>query len=155
MSRGTGWERGKVCVGGAGHSHVAFLSAAETASFLETFFPFLWGKLLRFFIGVNVHGIGVPGRSVPSGGGGMESDRSSGRMLFGNRGCKVLLTEELVNFLIPSLGCGGDYFHPIDLVGEPDWYSGIEVVDNSYGMGSGVEFCFDNFGLNSPIYFGR
>ena len=36
-----GRERGKVCVGGTGCSHVAFLSAAETAPFFETSFPLL------------------------------------------------------------------------------------------------------------------
>ena len=79
-----GRERGKVCVGGAGRSHVAFLSAAETVSFFETFILFLQGKLLGSFIGVDIHGIGVPGGSVPSGDGGVESDRSSGQMLLGD-----------------------------------------------------------------------
>ena len=77
-SRGAGRERGKVRVGGAGHGHVSFLSATETASFFETFILFLQGKLLWFFIDVDVHGIGVPGGSVPRGGGGMESDGGSG-----------------------------------------------------------------------------
>ena len=111
-----GGEGRKVCIGGAGRGHMSFLSTAETASFFETFVSFFWGELLGFFIGVDVHGIGVPGGSVPSGDGGMESDRCSGEVLFGNRGCKVSLTEELVYFLVPSLGCGGDYFHPIDSV---------------------------------------
>ena len=71
-------ERGKVCIGGAGHGHVAFLSAAETLSFFETFIPFLQGKFLWLLIGVDIHGIGVPGGSVPSGGGGVESNGSSG-----------------------------------------------------------------------------
>ena len=111
-----GRERGKVCVGGAGRGHVAFLCAAETASFFETFIPFLQGKLLWFFIGVDVHGIGVPGGSVSSGGGSMESDGSSGRMLLGDRSHKASLAEELVYFLVPSFGRSGDYFHPIDSV---------------------------------------
>ena len=73
-----GRERGKVCVGGAGRGHVAFLPAAETASFFETLIPFLWGKFLWSFIDVDVHGIGVPSGSASSGGGGMESDWSPG-----------------------------------------------------------------------------
>ena len=116
MSRGTGWERGKVCVGGAGRGHVAFLSAVETASFFETFIPFFQGKLLWSLIGVDVHGIGVPEGSILSGGGGVESDGSSGRMLLGDRSYEELLAEELVYFFIPSLGCSGDYFHPVDSV---------------------------------------
>ena len=95
---------------------MAFLSVAETASFFETFIPFLRGKLLWLFIGVDVHGIGVLGGSVSSGGGGVESDGSSGRMLLGDRSHKASLAEELVYFLVPSLGCSGDYFHPIDSV---------------------------------------
>ena len=95
---------------------MSFLSATETASFFETFILFLRGKLPWSFIGVDIHGIGVPGGSVPGGDGGMESDGSSRGVLFGNRGCKASLAEELVDFLIPSLGCGGDYFHPIDPV---------------------------------------
>ena len=82
LRRGTGWgvsrERGKFCVGGAGHGHVSFLSATETASFLETFIPFLRGQFLWSFIDVDVHGIGVPGGSVSGEGGVMESDRSPG-----------------------------------------------------------------------------
>ena len=95
---------------------MAFLSAAETASFFETFIPFFWGKLLWSFIGVDVHGIGVPGGSVPSGGGGVESDGSSGRMLLGNQSREASLAEELVYFLVPSLGRSGDYFHSVDSV---------------------------------------
>ena len=92
------------------------LSAAETASFLETLIPFFWGKLLWLLIGVDVHGFGVPGGSVSSGGGGMESDRSPGRMLLCYGGCEASLAEELVYFLIPSFGRSGDYFHSIDSV---------------------------------------
>ena len=73
-----GRERWKVCVGGAERGHVALLSAAETASFFETLILFFRGKLLGSFIGVDVHGIGIPGGSVPSGGRGVESDGSSG-----------------------------------------------------------------------------
>ena len=64
---------------------MSFLSTAKTASFLETFISFLRGELLGSFIGVDVHGIGVPGGSVPGGDGGMESDGSSRGVLFGNR----------------------------------------------------------------------
>ena len=95
---------------------MAFLSAAETASFFETFVPFLQGKLFWSFIGVDVHGIGVLGGSVPSGGGGVESNGSSGRMLLGDRSREASLAEELVYFLIPSFGHGRDYFHPVDSV---------------------------------------
>ena len=95
---------------------MAFLSAAETASFFETFLPFLQGKLPWSFIGVDVHGIGVPGGSVPSGGGSVESDWCSRQMLLGDRSHEALLAKELVYFLVPSLGCSGDYFHPVDSV---------------------------------------
>ena len=57
---------------------MAFLSTAEAASFFETFVLFFRGKLLWSFIGVDIHGIGVSGGDVSSGGGGVESDRSSG-----------------------------------------------------------------------------
>ena len=77
-SRGAGRERGKVHVGGAGRGHVSFLSAAETTSFFEAFVLFLRSKFLWSFIDVDVHGIGVPGGSASSGGGGMESDGGSG-----------------------------------------------------------------------------
>ena len=50
VSRGAGGERGKVRVGGAGCGHVAFLSAAETAPFFETSFPFLRCELTGFFL---------------------------------------------------------------------------------------------------------
>ena len=115
-SRGAGRERGEVCVGGAGRGHVAFLPAAKATSFFETLVPFFWGKLLWFFIGVNVHGVGVPGGWVPCGGGGVEGDWGSGRMLFGDGGRKASLAEELVYFLIPSFGRSRDYFHPVDSV---------------------------------------
>ena len=71
-------ERGQVHVGGAGRGHVSFLSAVETSSFFEAFIPFFQGKFLWSFIDVDVHGIGVPGGSASSGGGGVESDWSSG-----------------------------------------------------------------------------
>ena len=95
---------------------MAFLSAAEAASFFETSVPFLRGKFLWFVIYVNVHSIGVPGGSVHSGGGSMECDRGSRRMLLGNRSREASLAKELVYFLIPSFGCGGDYLHPVDSV---------------------------------------
>ena len=76
-SRRVGRERGKVCEGCAGRGHVAFLSAAETAPFFETSFSFLQGKFAGFFFRVYVHGIGIPGGSTPSGGGGVECDGSS------------------------------------------------------------------------------
>ena len=44
----------------------------------------------------------------------MEGDRGSGRILFYNCGHKASLTEELVDFLIPSFGCGWDYLCAID-----------------------------------------
>ena len=77
-SRGMGRERGRVCESGAGRGHVAFLPAAETAPFFETSFSFLWGKFAGFFLGVYVHGIGIPGGSAPSGGRGVECNGSSG-----------------------------------------------------------------------------
>ena len=58
----------------------------------------------------------TPGGSVSSGGGGVESNGSSGRMLLGDRSHEALLAEELVYFLVPSFGRSGDYFHPVDLV---------------------------------------
>ena len=114
--RGAGRERWKVCEGGAEHGHVSFLSASETASFFEAFFPFLWSKLPWLFFGVDVHGVGVPGGGIPGRGGGMESDWGSGCMLLGDRSCEASLTKELVNFLVPSFGCSGDYFHSVDLI---------------------------------------
>ena len=57
------------------------------------------------------------------------------------------LTKELVNFLIPSLGCGGDYFHSVNSVRKPDWNSSMEVVDDGGSMGSGIQFVFNNFKL--------
>ena len=66
----------------------------------------------------NIHSIGVPvlRRSIPGRSGSMEGNRSSGGMLFCNHSCKLSLTEELVNFLIPSFGHGWYYFHTIDSV---------------------------------------
>ena len=95
---------------------MAFFSAAEAASFFKTSVPFLQGKLLWFVSYVDVHGIGVPGGSVPSGGGSMECDGSSRQMLLGDRSREASLAEELVYFLIPSFGCGGNHLHPIDSV---------------------------------------
>ena len=71
-------------------------------------------------------------------------------MLLGDRSCKASLAKELVDFLIPSFGCSGDYFHPIDSVREPDQNPSTEVVDNCCGMGGGVEFSFDDFELEFP-----
>ena len=85
-----GGERGKVRVGSTGRGHVAFLSAAETAPFFETSFPLLWCELVGFVLCVDVHGIWIPGGSVPCRGRGVESDGGSGRVLLGNRGRKVL-----------------------------------------------------------------
>ena len=73
-----GWERRRIREGGTGCGHVAFLSAAETAPFFKTSILLFRGKLLQLFLGVDVHGIGVPGGSASSGGGGMESDWSPG-----------------------------------------------------------------------------
>ena len=95
---------------------MTLLSASETTSFFEAPFPFFRSKLPWFLLGVNIHGIGVFGGSIPSGGGGVECDRGSGRVLLGDRSCEASLAEELVDFLIPSFGCGGDYFHPVDSV---------------------------------------
>ena len=78
VSRGAGGERGKVHEGGAGCGYVAFLSAVETTPFFETSFSFLRGKFVRFFLGVYVHGIGIPRGSAPSGGRGVEHNGSSG-----------------------------------------------------------------------------
>ena len=60
------------------------------------------------------------------------------------------MAKELVGFLIPSFGCGGDYFHPVDSVREPDRNPSTEVVDNCGSMGGGIEFCFNNFELEFP-----
>ena len=60
------------------------------------------------------------------------------------------MAKELVDFLIPSFGCSGDYFHPIDPVGEPDRNPSTEVVNNCRGMGGGVKFSFNNFELEFP-----
>ena len=95
---------------------MAFLPAAKTMSFFEALVPFFRGKLLWFFIGVNFHGVGVPGGRVPGGGGGMEGDWSSGRMLLGDGGREASLTEKLVYFLVPSFWRSRDYFHPVDSV---------------------------------------
>ena len=94
---------------------MAFLPAAETTSFLETLIPFFRGKLLWSFIDIDVHGIGVPRGSVP-GGGSVEGDWSSRRMLLGDGGRKASLAKELVYFLVPSFWRCRDYFHPVDSV---------------------------------------
>ena len=78
MSRRTGRERGKVCEGGTGHSHVPFLLALETTSFFEAPLPFFRSKLPWLFLGVDVHGIWVFGGSISGGGGGVECDGGSG-----------------------------------------------------------------------------
>ena len=95
---------------------MSFLSAAETASFLETFIPFLRGQFLRSFIDVDIHGIGVSGGNISGGGRAMEGDWSPGGVLLCDRGSKASLAEELVYFLVPSFGRSRDYFHPIDSV---------------------------------------
>ena len=61
-----------------GRGYVSFLSALETTSFFEASFPFIRCKLLGLLLGVDVHGIGVSGGSIPGGGGGVECDRGSG-----------------------------------------------------------------------------
>ena len=132
---------------------MSFLSATETTSFFEAFVSFLRSEFLWSFIDVDVHGIGVPGGSVLCGGGSVEGDRSSGQMLFGDGGREASLAEELVYFFVPSLGRGGDYFHPIDSVRKPDWNSSSEVMDDGSGMGGGIEFCLDDFELEFPHVF--
>ena len=78
LGKGVGGERGKVREGGTGHGHVPSLSASETMSFFEASLPLFRSKLPWLLLGVDVHGIGVFGGSIPSGGGGMECDRGSG-----------------------------------------------------------------------------
>ena len=95
---------------------MAFLSASEATSFFEAFLSFLRSKLSWFLLGVNIHCIGVLGGSIPGGGGGMEGNRGSGGVLLSDSGHKVSLAKELVNFLVPSFGCGQNYFHAIYLV---------------------------------------
>ena len=51
----------------------------------------------------------------------------------------------MVDFLIPSLGCSGNDFHPVNSVREPDRDSSTEIVDDCHGVGSGVEFSFNDF----------
>ena len=125
---------------------MALLSAVETASFLETFLSFFQGELSWFLLGVYVHDIGIPRGDSPRSR-GMESNGGSRRVLFCNGGHKSLLTKELVDFLVPSFGRGGNHFHPINLVRRPDRDSSSEVVDDGGCVGSGVEFCFDDFEL--------
>ena len=114
--RGMSRERRRVHEVRTGCSHVAFLLASETSSFPEALLPFFESEFPGFFFGIYVHGIGVPGGSTSGRGRGMECDRGSGRVLFHDQGCKVSLTKKLVDFLIPSFGCGGDYFHAVDSV---------------------------------------
>ena len=77
-SRGADRERRKVHEGGAGCSHVSFLSALKALSFFKASLSFFRSELPRLFLGIDVHGIGVFGGSVPGRGGGVECDRSSG-----------------------------------------------------------------------------
>ena len=70
VSRGAGGERGRVREGGTGRGHVPLLSASETTSLFETPFPFIRCKLLWLLLGVDIHGIGVSGGSIPGGGRG-------------------------------------------------------------------------------------
>ena len=84
MGRGTSGERGRVHEGRTRCSHVAFLSAAKTASFFETFLLFFWGKLSWFLLGVYVHSIWVFGGSVPDRHRGVVYDWGSRQMLLGN-----------------------------------------------------------------------
>ena len=107
---------GRICEGGARCSHVAFLSALETLSIFEAFLSFFRSELPVFFLGIDVDCVGVPGGGIPGRGGGMESNWGSGCMLLGNRSCEASLTKELVDFLIPSFGRSGDYFHSVDLI---------------------------------------
>ena len=51
----------------------------------------------------------------------------------------------MVDFLIPSLECSGNDFHPINSVRKPDRDSSSEIVDDCRSVGSGVEFCFNDF----------
>ena len=95
---------------------MSLLSALKTTSFFEASFPFFRSELPWLFLGVDIHGIGISGRSVSGRGGGVECNRGPRQVLLGNRSCKALLAEELVNFLVPSFGCSGDDFHPTDSV---------------------------------------
>ena len=70
--------------------------------------------------------------------------------MLGDRGREASLAEELVYFLVPSFGHSRDYFHPVDSVGEPDWNSSPEVMDDGSSMGGGVEFRFYDFKLEFP-----
>ena len=60
--------------------------------------------------------VGIKDNVLLCGGGDVECDGGSGRVLLGDRSREASLAEELVDFLIPSFGCGGDYFHPVDSV---------------------------------------
>ena len=95
---------------------MAFLLASEATSSFEAFLSSLRSKLSWFFLGVNVHCVGVPGGSIPGGGRGMEGDRGSGGVLLSDSDHKVTLAKELVNFLVPSFGCGWNYFHAVESV---------------------------------------
>ena len=117
---------------------MAFLSALETLSFFEASLSFFRSELPWFFLCINFHGVGVFVRSTPSRGRGVECDGGSGRVLLCDQGHKMSLTEELVDFLVPSFGHGGNYFHAIDSVREPDWNPCLEVVDDGCSVGSGI-----------------
>ena len=51
--------------------------------------------------------------------------------------------QSIVDFSYHPLGT----VHPVNSVRKPDQDSSSEVVDNGGSVGSGVEFCFDNFEL--------
>ena len=95
---------------------MALLSAVGAKPFLKTSFPFFLGEFPWFSFVIYVHSIGVVSRGIPGRSWGMESNGGSGGMLLCDRGCKTLLTEKLVYFLIPSFGHGWDYLHAIDLI---------------------------------------
>ena len=139
MQRWGGQECGEIS------SHVAFLSAAEIESFFETFLLLFLGKFLWFFSVINIHSVGVSSRGVSGGGGGVGGSGSAGGMLFSHGCSKLLLTKELVNFVIPAFGGGWDNLHAIDLIWEPDWDPSTEIVDDSCSMGGGIEFSFNDF----------
>ena len=67
MSWGADRERGKVREGHTCRDHVPLLSASKTSSFFEASLPFFRSKLPWFLLGIDVHGIGVSGGSIPGG----------------------------------------------------------------------------------------
>ena len=95
---------------------MALLPASEAASFFETLLPFFISESLWPFLLVHVHGIEVVSRGISWRGWGVEGNGGPGGMLFCDHGCKLLLTEELVDFLISSFGCGWDYLHATNSV---------------------------------------